>query len=438
MSRADTIISRLPGFYQSQDRQNVLYRLMEVFGKELDGAEEDLIRVMRAHWVNTSDNEDSKGFDTSEKGDLDKIFSLYVEALGGTSLLKQAGRRSGADGKEDDKIYRERIKGLIRVLRDGPSTREGIAAIVAANLGIVGDSTEAVAARSKIRIEEYLPIPYGTQSFQRDLSEVFLVENPNYVHTTPTVRVNLPIVYPSPLVNPTLINSRTGSRAQYTGIMLPGQRITFFADGSGMLDGQVIPLSAPTPLAQPGYNAYRFEAGIGMPEGYFDVGRFDFVRFEQSQVNYYGIFDHPSAIWDASIFSNGSPVVHIDVDIVQLTPGTFRVRIPWDIEGYTEVLDKLADKPREQIRYIVDKVKAAGIYALINYEKNFKELHEMEIGLTIQDHMPPEVHDMAEADFDIMSIAKPYAGGLQHDMQDQLTLSGVFDRTRFDSLNTFA
>ena len=109
MSRVDTIISRLPGFYQSQDRQNVLYRWIETFGKELNAAEEDLIHVMRAHWVNWANNEDSKGFDTSDKGDLDSIFSLYVEALGGTSLLKQSKRTPGPAGKEEDQIYRERI-----------------------------------------------------------------------------------------------------------------------------------------------------------------------------------------------------------------------------------------------------------------------------------------------------------------------------------------
>lgn len=205
-----------------------------------------------------------------------------------------------------------------------------------------------------------------------------------------------------------------------------------------MLAGQVIALDAPTPIAQPGYNEYVFQAGIGMPEGYFDIGRFDFVRFEQSQVNFYGVFDSPDAKFDVAVFSNGAPVVEIDVDFVQLTPGTFRVRVPWDIEGYTEVLDQLADKPREQIRYIVDKVKAAGTYALINYEKNFQESHQIADLLTIQDHMPLETHEMAELNFDITSISKPYPGGLIHDMQDALNLHGAFDRTRFDSLNTFA
>ena len=179
MARTDSILSRLPGFFRSGDRLNTLYRLAEVFGQQVDVAEEDLFKVMRSHWVKTADNEDSKGFDTSEKGDLDSIFALYVEALGGTSLLKQAGRREGAEGIEDDKAYRDRIRGLISVLRSGASTKEGIIAIVAANLGIVDESEQAEAARKTIRVEEYLPEPYPNQLFERALFEEILADNPN-------------------------------------------------------------------------------------------------------------------------------------------------------------------------------------------------------------------------------------------------------------------
>src|SRR3954466_3450193 len=123
MSRTTEIISRFPSFYRSGDSENLFYRFVGVFADMLDRGEEDLIRVMRTHWVNTADNEGSKGFDATVKGDMDKIFGLYLESLGGTVLLKKGTRRPDPDGKLDDNLYRTRILGLIQVLKNGASTK---------------------------------------------------------------------------------------------------------------------------------------------------------------------------------------------------------------------------------------------------------------------------------------------------------------------------
>jgi hypothetical protein len=436
MARTDSIISRFPSFYQSGDRLNHLYQWMEVFGKQVDIAEEDLIRVMRSHWVNTADNEGSKGFDTSEKGDLDKIFAMYLEALGGTSLLKQIGRRAGAEGIEDDKIYRERIKGLINVLRSGASTKEGITAIVAANLGIVGESVEAKAARSMIRIEEFLPELSPVQILNVATYEEFQVLNLNNIAIVPQVRASIIGNLPTPLVNITLRNMDTGEAAQYQGTMLTGQEFIWLTDGTATLGGQPVPMTGTTPKIGPRYTRMRIEAGFGMPAGLFDQHRFDFSRFEVAQVTLPGTFDE--TFWDESVFSDGTPILNLHIDTIHYTPGTFNVRIPWDIPGYSEVLDSLSDNPRDQIPFIVQRVKAAGTYGIVTYEKYFAEEQEHQIELTIQDHMPLLNHVQTELDFNILSQSTPYPGGLNHEMSDTLTLSGVFDYTGFDTLNTFA
>jgi hypothetical protein len=267
MARTDSIISRLPYFFQSGDRLNNLYRWVEVFGKQVDIAEEDLIRVMRSHWVNTANNEDSKGFDTAEKGDLDKIFALYLEALGGTSLLRQRGRRSGEDGLEDDKIYRERIKGLIGVLRDGASTKEGIIAIVAANLGIVGDSQEAKDARATIRIEEFLPIAAPIQTFAVDLFQEFEAKNDNHITQVPQINVRIIGSLPTPLVNPTITNLETGESAMYVGQLHTGEELVFLTTGEATIGGVIVPIVGNVPKLLSGFNTLRFEAGYGMPAG---------------------------------------------------------------------------------------------------------------------------------------------------------------------------
>lgn len=435
MARTDSIISRLPGFYQSGDRLNTLYRLVEVFGKQVDIAEEDLIKLMRSHWVNTANNEDSKGFNTSEKGDLDKIFAMYLEALGGTSLLKQVGRRSGAEGIEDDVIYRDRIKGLINVLRSGASTKEGIIAIVAANLGIVGDSPAAQAARSTIRIEEFLPEQAPAQHLSVALYEEFQVLNLNNIAIVPQVSVKIGINLPTALVNPTLVNVDTGEFARYEGTFLQGQELIFLTNGTATLEGQPIALTGSTPKILPRHTTMRIEAGFGMPAGRFDSDTFDFARFEVAQVTLPGTFDESN--WDESVFSEGA-VIDLRIDTIHYTPGTFNVRIPWDIPGYSEALETVGDNPRSQIPFIVEKVKAAGTYAVITYEKYFNETQPQEETLGFQDHMPLMDHVHEEASFNVLSTAIPYPNGINHELSDTLTLSGVFDYTGFDTLNTFA
>ena len=84
--KATSIISRFPHFFNSGEGSK-LYNLIEVFASILEATETDLMRVMRSHYVDTADNSGSQGFDAKQKGDLDKIFALYLEKLGGTSQL---------------------------------------------------------------------------------------------------------------------------------------------------------------------------------------------------------------------------------------------------------------------------------------------------------------------------------------------------------------
>lgn len=252
MGKTESIIRRFPDFYQTKDAQSVLYQFVNVFGQLLDEAEVDLLKVMRAHWVDTADNEGSQGFDTAQKGDLDKIFSLYLENLGGTSQLKQVDRRSGSDGLIDDARYRERIKGLIQVLKGGASTKEGIITIVAANLGIIGDDEAATAARRTIRIVEFLPQPFPVDFGELALSETIVVENPNVVTVNPEIRMRALADLPVPLFNPRLVNPNTGQFGQYRGTISAGDVLSFFPDSTAMLNGVPVPIEGETPSLPPG------------------------------------------------------------------------------------------------------------------------------------------------------------------------------------------
>jgi hypothetical protein len=57
-SRADRILDRLPHFYNHWDRGSVLVSLIDAFGTSLETMETDLVRIARAHWIDTAWRED--------------------------------------------------------------------------------------------------------------------------------------------------------------------------------------------------------------------------------------------------------------------------------------------------------------------------------------------------------------------------------------------
>jgi hypothetical protein len=507
MSRTTQIVSRFPDFYCSGDSENLFYQFIEVFASMLDDTEEDLIRVMRTHWVNTADNEGSKGFDATKKGDLDKIFGLYLESLGGTALLKQGTRRTGPDGKLDDDLYRTRILGLIQVLKNGASTKTGIVDIVAANLGILPDLPFAQEAKSGIRIIEFLPeITNSDNRLSVALFEDIPQTNDSPVPSVPEFRLHFhdkdnddQPALPVPLINPRITLPATQQAVQYIGTIKPGDDLYFLSDGGGLHNGVAFQPSGSV-ILPPGPANLRLEAEVGLPAGLFNNTFFDYSQFNEATIRFFGQFD--SSTFDNTVFAYTIPVADLEVRYLRLHPGSFTVRIPWDIPGFsvnivltkhtldrltefdvpTPVLNQLStllnqkfdviekfynaldqlnnpgivrpykdlilreclftDKfarfnisPRGQIKTIVDRVKAAGVYAVIAFEKHFFEDQQLaeQLGLVLKQASFDQ--EMTESNFDIASIRTTSE---QQEMSDFFSASGVFNYTSFDTLNRFA
>lgn len=576
MSRTDQIIARFPDFFQSGESENLLYKFIGIFAKSLDIAEEDLLGIMRTHWVNTADNQGSKGFDALEKGDLDKIFALYLESLGATALLKQGKRGESELGKKDDDRYRTRIMGVIRVLQNGAATKAGIVDIVAANLGILPDLVYAKAAHDSIRIVEFLPEITGNDlpPFQLELYTPFVLDNDSPVPVIPEFRLHIKDDLPdnATLINPRIVAADGSQFIQFPGSVRRGGDLYFLSDGSGLIEGQpFVPMGGIKLPA--GTTSFRLEAEVGVPEGRFNRSFFDFSQFDVQTTRNLGLFD--ATRFDQSIFPYETPVASLEVRYLRLYPGSFKVRIPWDIPGFSakiavtqhtldrmgefglaqpllEKLSALKDKefetldtfyqtlallvpgeavgvvlrkaaldqlavfgnadgiytkanavlgvdtsrsfdswnalldalgglneieikllnrafglfvadssplrlflsecllsdqftqfnisPRAQIKGIVERVKAAGVYAVVDFEKRFREDQQLSdaFNMHLQANPKLENQDMVENDFKIASIQTPYPGGLEHEMSDSFAISGVFDYTHFDSLNGFA
>jgi hypothetical protein len=415
--------------------------------------------------------------------------------------LQQGARQPGEEGKQDDAIYRTRIKGLVNVLRSGASTKENIVKIVAANLGIVEDAEGAEAARSMIEIVEYLPEKMVLPAVATVLYEPFTLINPNVVPTPTEFRLKILDLLPYPLTDPALVNFTTGERVQYKGTVKAGDVLSFFPGKKVMRNGEEFVPEGETPLLYPGKNLLRLEAEVGLVKGIFDEGIFDFSVFATNNADAVGIFNNPGAVFDLAtfdfageltnkvarfdeegvyfdlaVFAFPNPVANLEARFTRLHPATFMVKIPWDIPGFTvnlkvtessigqleaaglplEILEKLEavlgqefgnekaffektglteteqtdykalilsyleqpDKfsklpinPRSQIKPIVDKVRAAGVYAVVDYVKNFREDHDiMDQLASLQIAGMEENHDVIEDGFTMGSVQSPYPG----------------------------
>ncbi|MFG6095293.1 hypothetical protein SPB21_08575 [Leptothoe sp. ISB3NOV94-8A] len=349
--------------------------------------------------------------------------------------------------------YRDRLKALIKVLRQGAATKAGIRDIVAANLGIFGNDSASQAAKAQIQIEEYLPdlirdhfeihpfalAPSSTETVDLSLPQQFEINNPNVIPTAPSLRLQIQdvrradnqanAVVLQPLTHLRFINIDTQDFFEYQGTLRVNEDVLqVLADGRLFLNGIEIPAQESPPLLPTGQSHWRIEARVGEPAGRFDQTLFDLSRFDVP-------INEPVPLTHQQVSNYG---IHLTVEVIRKIPGSFRVQVPWDIPGFTDKFGELEDHPRRQIPAIIDQVKAAGVLSVIAYSKRFTEYHALIDWLTVVRSPFTEQHPIKEANFDIGSQLQPYPEGIHHDLTDQLHLSGVFDYTEFNSGNRFA
>ena len=445
MSRANHILGKFPSFYRKDDGVATnLQQLIQPFGDMIDQAEEDLLKVMRSHFVNKANNEGSEGLDTSNKGDLDYILSLYLQHLGGTSMLKQS--KHGEDG---DREYRIRSIGLINALMGGASTIAGIHQIVAANLGLeAGNPT-----LERIEIKEFFPEFVRYPQYTLATNETFELHNENDIPVSPEFRIHVSVGFFADLKDVGLRREDTGEVIQFYGIIRRKSTLVIQTDGKAFVDGTPISYKGKLSQLPPGKTKWKFiaqlaplvsrfnedayntaifsEAGSREP-GTFDDTMFDNSYFLEDNPKPAGVFGKTN--FGESIFQHGLRAVFLTYGYVKLQPAAFTVSIPWDITEETGKIREPSSEVRSRISYIVNKVKAAGVVTEVSYKKEFV------VDQQLADHLDistvwQEVQELEE--LPLRHKASNEQQVMKQDMEDNLLLGGVFDHTSFDSLNKF-
>lgn len=326
--------------------------------------------------------------------------------------------------------YRERMQAMIKVLLNGASTKEGILDIVAANLGIIGDSVEAKDARDLIEIEEYDP---KSQVFYNDsvtFYEEFTINNSNPHEETPEFRITISSGIERGFAEISIINAETNESIDFEDNIkkayIKDKNTIVFKNNHVYINEVKIAdfknISIPS-----GESRWRFEAKL------YDEDK-DVEEDIKDQKRLAGRFDS-ACTFDDSSFVTDEDVVDINVLSPFYTPGVFKVLIPWHIKGFTDVYTETPDHPRHQILSLVNKVKAAGVQASVSYFDINREDHNIidKLSFKINGKLFQQKHDIEE-EYDFAS-----SHGIEedHDVDDVFEPAGRFDYTAFDSLNTF-
>ncbi|MBU6349441.1 MAG: hypothetical protein KGS73_04745 [Chloroflexi bacterium] len=373
--------------------------------------------------------------------------------------------------------YQERLRGLIQVLRRGASTRDGIIALVAANLGIVDDTPTAYRQRERIRVEEFDPfrktVHYAdVQPFSRFVDDNprtrIVVENPNLTDAFPDIQFTVHLRNPAlsfiTLTHWSIINRTTGQHLFYDGALSEGDCLALSSEWGMRVNGVPVEFASEMLGLPPGTSLLEIEAMTALRTGRSDSTLYDLAMFAdaedaEAQFATRGIFDETcfgqstlvnawslgselatrgvldESVFDGSMFDRGvldhlqfaevSQIsLTIEISMMQITPGRFRVSIPWDLGDFPADVADPAAHPRNQIQSIIDKVRAAGVFATISYEQRFTDVHDVgELAPSPELTLPTQETPMA---------------AIHHAMEDHLVLAGAFDYMGYDSLNGFA
>ncbi len=391
MPKAESILQHLPDLYRTEDPAALVHGVVRAFAAKLDEIEDALLEVLKAHWIDHAD----------ELADLSYLGALF-----------DIRRREG-EGLE---AYRQRLKRTIAAYLAGVGTVQVVRDITATTLGIPQDSEKY----DLIEIIENPPRTVtgrlgGTARHPSTWQEVGYLsewsvtvegfeerdEEGRPKEIKPTISI---MGVGDRTVNPMLMSVTTETLVGFRGFVPDGKVLVIYPDGRGVLDGADVTSQVyargvslfdraifdqdhfsthalGTPTLPRGTSTWRYlaefarfvppesefssfdRAMFAIPPAWQGVD-FDQARFDQSL--FATLIQPKAGIWDWSRFDEAMfarPAARVRLEWVERQPATFVVQMPWTIvEPPDDGLD-----PRHLVKEEVNRVRAAGVLAIVRY-----------------------------------------------------------------------
>jgi len=499
MPRAEKVTQHLPPIYGAEDHTTLLFQVIQAIARVMDDYENALFEVMRGHWVDHAD---------------------VLADLTGLGALFDIRRRE----EEGLKAYRQRLKQTVAAYLAGVGTVQVVKDIAAATLGIAKESAaydliEIIENPPRLATSGWREVSYlsewriTVQGFEP------LDEQGDPKDIKPTILI---AGVGERTVNPIVMSLTTETLVGFQGFVPNGQVLIIQPDGTASLDGVDVTervyvrgvslfdqayfdqdyfstQAMGTPTLPRGTSIWRYmapfahfappdsdyarfdQAMFAIPQAWSGIG-FDQARFDQSTFAWR--VPPKAGTWDWSRFDESVfalPSARVQLLWTECQPATFIVRMPWGIIEPPETdLD-----PRHLVKEEVDRVRAAGVRAIVEYQfasEKLTEQQNQQAGFRTESKIVSREHqkeaealrlesDKTLAEHQIATDRPPVAGGIfdetyfdhsaftegrfqyrdsqqQHEamrlasnkttketqhMTESLAFEGIFDTTRFDS-----
>ncbi len=268
MDRVEKICNRLPRFYKHWNKGSLVFSLLRAVSKQLDEAEEKITDVMKAHWV-----------DTAEEDELNKLGAFL-------GLSRLAG--------ENDLSYRARLKRAVTEYEGG---------------GTVSTILEAVQALIRAQSEEDVkiienPPTSAFADFTVRAGDTWTLGSNSIADAQPSL--TLTVEETGGVSKPQIMNVDTGESITYKGKLKSGQKLVIKKKKASIDEEDVSKRIVPQKIPQL-------------------LRRGSTWRYSESLEKLVGVFD--TAKFDEHMFAVKVPAVKIRFDWMRLQPATFEVRV---------------------------------------------------------------------------------------------------------------
>ena len=413
--KTDKLVELFPDVYAAQDKESVLYKLLDTIGAEFMLADEKIKRLLKSHWVRYA-----------EGRALDNLASIYG--------VRRRNLRSGRP--ESDEAFRRRLQSTVPLFTGGGTRRAVLGAVRSAlglpfDLGQLNLPPEFDALRrdvdALITLTEFSPqgdrVMETTVQTVDNASELILnVTAATVSQSSPQIEWAFEVGSGRKL-SLERMDSREGIKSRDAFWIPAGKTLVFSAADNGRLTAlvdrtdvtdQFTNLNGSTPPLLPSVpqtpSRWKFRAQSAT----YDAGTFDGETFDL-------------------------PRFYVALRRLRFEPLTFDVQVPYFLK---EAVEKLVARYKytgevfvyegikpEHIQEVVDDVRAAGVRGSVHFSLTFFEDHQQreKFSGNVQ-HAAAERLDATDS----LLVANVSQQTETQQMSERLTVVGVFDVSPFD------
>ncbi len=350
LAKTRRLADLFPGAYATDDQGSLLFRLLDVVGAELTGAEDDLRELVKSHWVDYATG----------------------PALDGLAAIFDLRRRRLGDGTpEPDASFRARLRSVVPLFTGG-GTVAAVRGAVRSALGLPFDlGVLPLPDGLRADLESLITIAENVEAVDRvvgdgvaagDGAEVRMTVRPESVVDS----------YPSITI---VVTAATGwsLRVERGG-----------APAIQTLDEFFLPPDVPLVLTDAGGGVLRAQLGQELVTSSF--ASLDGTTPVRLPIVPGGrpsewLITVRGAPFDLAVFDDhsfGPPDLHVELSIRRARPLTFEVHVPADFPAVVEALRVrhayagplflFEGLPRAAVQHVVDDTRAAGVQGTVVWD----------------------------------------------------------------------